>query len=240
MPPPKIRVFATPAIVAQAAAHHIADAAGSAIRDTGAFTLALSGGQTPRPLYQLLADEPSRFPIDWSKIEIFFTDERCVPPENPQSNFHMASETLLDFAPIPPENIHRIRGEIDPQAAAIEYGQLLKQRFADGGLHLALLGMGEDGHTASLFPGSAALAETNHRCVANFVHNLNAWRITMTVPFLNRSKQILMLVTGSAKAKPVQQALETTDAAKPLPVHLINPSSGHLTWFLDADAARME
>jgi 6-phosphogluconolactonase len=151
----------------------------------------------------------------------------------------MASETLLDVVPIPPANIHRIRGEIDPRAAAIEYGQLLKQRFADGGLHLALLGMGEDGHTASLFPGSSALAETNHRCVANFVEKLNAWRITMTLPFLNRSKHVLMLVAGSAKAKRVQQALEPTDAAEPLPVQLINPSSGQLTWFLDA-AACME
>ncbi|MCY2954999.1 MAG: 6-phosphogluconolactonase [Planctomycetota bacterium] len=240
MPPPKIRVFATPAIVAEAAAQHIAESAESALRDTGSFAIALSGGNTPRMLYQLLADEPYVSRIDWSKVEIFFGDERCVPPEDRESNFHRASETLLDLVPIPPANIHRIRGEIDPQAAAIEYGQLLKQRFADGGLDFALLGMGEDGHTASLFPGSAALAETNHRCVANFVDNLNAWRITMTVPFLNRSKQILMLVTGSAKAERVQQALEPTDAAEPLPVQLINPSSGHLTWFLDAAAACME
>jgi 6-phosphogluconolactonase len=239
MPPPKIRVFATPADLAQAAAQLVADSADAAIRDTGSFSIGLSGGNTPRALYQLLSDEPYLSRLDWLNIHVFFTDERCVLPEDAQSNFRMVSETLLDIAPIPPANIHRIRGEIDPAAAAIEYGLLLKQRFADSGLDLALLGMGEDGHTASLFPGSSVLTETHHRCVATFVDKLDAWRITTTLPFLNRSKQILLLVTGSAKAECVQEVLESGDAPEPLPVQLLNPSSGQLAWFLDAAAASM-
>lgn len=240
MLPSRIRVFAKPADLAQAAADYVVDVARSAIRDRGSFSIGLAGGNTPRGLYRLLSDEPYVSQIDWDNVNVFFTDERCVPPEDSQSNFRMASESLLDIAPIPPANIHRMRGEIDPATAAKEYGQLLGERFADGGLDLALLGMGEDGHTASLFPGTTALSETHHRCVATYVEKLNAWRITTTFPFLNRSGRILLLVTGASKAKCVQHVLESGDDSGLLPVQLLNPVSERPTWFLDAAAAAME
>lgn len=239
MEAPQIRVFPTPDAAAQAVADHIIASAAAAIDQRGSFTLALSGGSTPKPVYELLADEPYLSRIPWPKVEVFFCDERCVPPEHAESNFRLARETLLDYIDIPPANIHRMRGEIDPQTAAIEYGQMLKEKFGDAGLDLALLGMGADGHTASLFPGTAALQETHHRCVATFVEKLQAWRISLTLPFLNRSNEVLILVTGANKAARVQEVLEATDEAEPLPVQRIDPVSGQLLWYLDVDAAGM-
>lgn len=236
---PRIRVFPTPEAVARAVADHIVESAAVAIGDRGTFTLGLSGGKTPKPIYELLADAPYLTRIEWPKVEIFFCDERCVPPEHADSNFRMIRETLLDYVDIPPANIHRMRGEIDPETAATEYGRMLKERFGDDGLDLALLGMGEDGHTASLFPGSAALKEMEHRCVANFMDKLNTWRLTLTIPFLNRSHEALIPVTGASKATRVQEVLEGIGDAEPLPVQLINPATGQLLWFLDTGAAGM-
>jgi 6-phosphogluconolactonase len=235
----KIRVFPDPQALAEAAAEFIARAAETAIATAGEFTIALSGGQTPRPLYQKLSSEPFINQIDWSKVRIFFADERCVPPVHADSNFRMASETLLDLVPLQPGNIHRLRGEIEPEAAAIEYGQLLKARFGDNGPDVAILGMGEDGHTASLFPDTAALAEQEHRCVANYVEKLNAWRLTMTAPFLNRTKEVLVLVTGQNKAATLHQVLEGERDPKRFPIHLIDPPEGRVIWMLDAAAAEM-
>ncbi|MGE5612579.1 MAG: 6-phosphogluconolactonase [Bacillota bacterium] len=236
---PKIRVFPTPETVARAVVDHIVESAATAIGEQGNFSIGLSGGKTPKPIYELLTDEPYLGRIEWPKVEIFFCDERCVPPEHADSNFRLIRETLLDYVDIPPANIHRMRGEIDPEAAAAEYGRMLKEKFGEGGLDLALLGMGEDGHTASLFPGSSALEEAEHRCVATFVEKLNAWRLTLTVPFLNRSREVLIPVTGVNKAARVQEVLEGLDDAEPLPVQLINPDSDQLLWFLDAGAAGM-
>lgn len=236
---PEIKVFPDSAAVTREAAERVADAARRAIDEAGRFSLALSGGSTPRPVYELLAQEPLRSQIAWQKVEIFFGDERCVPPDSPQSNFHMASEAMLSKLPIPPANVHRMRGEIDPNQAAIEYGQMLKEKFGDGGLDLVLLGMGPDGHTASLFPGTEALHETHHRCVANFVPKLNAWRITLTLPFLNRCRDVMFLVAGADKAPMVARVLEGPPDAEPLPVQLIRPT-GRLIWLLDAPAAGME
>ncbi len=146
--------------LAAAAADRIVKAADDAIANRGGFSIALSGGSTPKTLFQLLAGESYSKRIDWNNWQIYFGDERCVPPDHPDSNFRMASEALLDRVPIRPDHIHRMKGEIDPQLAATEYGQLLKQDFGDGGLDVILLGMGDDGHTASLFPHTAALAET--------------------------------------------------------------------------------
>lgn len=235
----KIRVFPDPAAVAQAAAEFIAHAAQTAIAAAGQFNIALSGGDTPRPLYQLLASDSFISQIDWSKVHIYFADERCVPPVHPDSNFRMASETLLDLVPLPPGNIHRMRGEIEPEAAAAEYGQLLKAQFGDGGLDVAILGMGEDGHTASLFPGTKALDEQQHRCVANYVEELQSWRLTMTAPFLNRTKEVLILVTGKNKAATLHQVLEGERDAKRYPIQLIDPPEGRVVWMLDAAAAEM-
>lgn len=237
---PQIRVLPTPQAVAQAAAREVLQAASAAIAQRGAFALSLAGGNTPSELYRVLADEPYLHQIDWSKVEIYFGDERCVAPEDPQSNFRMASETLLDVVPVPPANIHRIRGEAEPEAAAKDYGQMLKSRFGEGGVDLALLGMGQDGHTASLFPGSPALDEMHHRCVATYVDKLRMWRISMTAGFLNRSGLVLVLVTGQEKAATIQDVLESEPDPHRLPIQAINPPAGRMLWLLDAAAAGMQ
>jgi 6-phosphogluconolactonase len=235
---PEIQVLPTPAEVAHEAARRIVTLADEAIALSGSFTLALAGGSTPKALYELLANDPYNHQIDWSKVQIFFGDERTVPPTDAQSNFRMAKEALLDHVPIPRNQVFRMRGEIEPEAAAIEYGQLLKERFGDGGLDCCLLGMGDDGHTASLFPNTTALSEPKHRCVANRVEKLNTWRITMTAPFINRSRQVILLVTGESKQSRLAEVLEGPRDPQRLPVQLIEPE-GRLTWLLDIAAAGM-
>lgn len=209
------------------------------------FSLTLSGGTTPKMLYALLASEPYRSRIDWPNVEIFFADERCVPPDHADSNFGMINETLLSKVPIPQENIHRMRGELEPNEAAKEYGEMLKEKFpstgsgqaGEGGLEMILLGMGDDGHTASLFPRTEALKETKHRCVSNFVPKLNAWRLTLSAPFINRAADVMILVTGAGKTKVLSEVLEGPRDPDRLPVQLIEPSDGRLTWLIDVDAA---
>lgn len=236
----KIRVMPDAPAVAQAAAERVIEAARSAIDAAGAFHLALSGGSTPRALYELLSAEENVGRIEWGKVHVYFADERCVSPTHADSNFRLASDTLLDVVPIPPGNIHRMKGEIDPETAATEYGRMLKETFGDeGGLDLAILGVGEDGHTASLFPGTPSLAEAHHRCLATFVEKLNAWRITMTAPFLNRSREVLVLATGEKKAGIIQQVLEGDPDPQRLPIQLIDPPDGRVTWLLDSAAAGM-
>ncbi len=233
-----IKVATTPADVARQAADIVVASAQSAIAEKGSFSLALSGGRTPEALYTLLASEPYRSQVDWSRTEFYFGDERCVPPDSPQSNYGMARRTLA-AAPIPETNFHRMRGEIEPEQAAREYGQLLKQKFGDGGIDLVLLGMGDDGHTASLFPHTSALDEQEHRCVANYVEKLSTSRITLTAPFINRSGGVLVLVAGAEKAARVHEVLEGAKDPHRLPIQMINPGSGRLTWILDAGAAGM-
>ena len=228
------------AALVEEAAGRVAASAEQAIADRGMFSIALSGGNTPRPIYERLSTEPYRSRIDWSKVHVFFGDERCVPPDSDQSNYRMASEALLSRVPIPPDHVHRIRGEIDPEQAAIEYGRLLKEMFGDGGLDLILLGMGPDGHTASLFPGTPALHETRHRCVANYVDKLRSWRVTLTAPFINRSREVMFLVSGADKAATLAQVLEGPRDPDRLPSQLIQPENGRLIWLLDSAAAGME
>jgi 6-phosphogluconolactonase len=236
---PRIHVSPDAAAVAKEAAEHVVRAAAEAIKLRDSFSIALSGGRTPKALYEFLAGEPYVSRINWAKVEVFFGDERCVPPGHADSNFRMASEALLDHVPIRPERVYRMRGEIEPEAAAMEYGQLLKAKFGEEGVDLALLGMGDDGHTASLFPETAALKETKHRCVANFVPKLKSWRITMTAPFLNRSREVLVLVTGGEKAKRVAEVLEGERDPLRLPIQLIDPPTGQVTWLMDVGAAGM-
>src|SRR5688500_8208470 len=236
---PEIKVVPDPAAVAEEAAKRVVRAADEAITLAGKFSLVLAGGSTPKVLYELLASDMYRDRIDWPKVEIYFGDERTVGPDHPDSNYRMAAESLLTRVPIQPENVHRMRGEIDPNEAAIEYGQLLKQKFGDGGPDLVLLGMGDDGHTASLFPNTEALNETKHRAVANRVEKLNTWRITMSAPFINRAREVVVLVAGAGKAKRLAEVLEGPRELQRLPVQLIAPASGKLTWIVDAAAAGM-
>lgn len=242
---PEIRVFPTPKQLVHEVAERIVAAARAAAAEGNMFSLFLSGGSTPKALFELLASDEFRDQLDWRAVELYFGDERCVPPDDDRSNYKMAKQTLIDRVPIPADNVYRMKGEIDPEAAAKEYGQMLKQRFMDDGPDVLLLGMGDDGHTASLFPGTKALEETHHRCVANYVpHDYipagTSWRITLTFPFINRSRAVFALVTGSSKAERMSQVLEGTDAAsKALPIRRVMPVSGKLTWFLDVAAAGM-
>jgi 6-phosphogluconolactonase len=221
------------------AARRIVAAAEAKLADTNCFfSMGLSGGSTPKALYELLASDPYKSQLNWSKVDIFFGDERCVPPDDKDSNYMMAHVAMLAKLPLPEPNIHRMRGELPPEDAAIQYGKLLKERFHDGGVDLNLLGMGDDGHTASLFPGTKALDETEHRCVANFVPRMDTWRVTMTYPFLNRSAQVLIMVAGQSKAARVKQVLEGPRDPHLLPIQGIAPA-GKLTWLLDEAAASM-
>jgi 6-phosphogluconolactonase len=203
-----------------------------ALAERNEFRIALSGGNTPAPVYARIAAEAHDFP--WDRVRFTFGDERCVPPDDPQSNFRMARENLFVPASVPEKSIMRMRGEIDPQIAAQEYEDELAAIAAGGGEpiyqhDLILLGLGPDGHTASLFPGTAALQETTHRVVANFVPKFNAWRLTFTYPLINHARQILFLV-GASKSP---QLIERVLAGDPeFPAARVNPVAGGVTWMI--------
>jgi 6-phosphogluconolactonase len=243
MTTPEIKVLPDPAAIAMEAAERVARAAAEAIALQERFCIALAGGSTPKALYEVLAGEPFRARIDWAMVNVFFGDERCVPPDHPESNYRMAREALLSRVPIPGDNVYRMRGETDPQEAAREYGEMLKEKFGDAGVDLCLLGMGADGHTASLFPGTPAVEETKHRVVANYAENSTtgrSWRITMTAPFINRSHRVMVLVEGAAKARRVSEVLEGPPDPLRLPIQLISPASGNMAWLIDVAAAGMD
>jgi 6-phosphogluconolactonase len=234
-----IKVLPDAAAVAHEAAERVVAAAKRAADEGRTFSIALAGGSTPNALYELLASDAYKSRIDWPKVEVFFGDERNVPPDHKDSNYRMARQALLSRVPIPADNVYRMAGELPDEQAAKEYGQLLKEKFGDGGLDMVLLGMGDDGHTASLFPETEALDERKHRAVANHVPKLNASRITLTAPFINRAREVIILVAGDSKAKRVQEVLEGPRDPRRLPVQLIEPAEGTLTWLLDAGAAGM-
>jgi 6-phosphogluconolactonase len=236
---PSLAIHPDSAALAFAAADAFAVAAAKAIAGRGTFTVAVSGGSTPKAMFQLLATPNFSLRIDWPSVEVYFVDERGVPPEHDDSNFKMANNALLSRVPIKPENIHRMRGEIDANQSAIEYGRLLKARFRDDGVDQCWLGMGDDGHTASLFPHSPAVKETHHRCVAQFLEHSTtgrSWRITMTAPFINRSTEVVVLLAGEKKAVPLAEVLNGPRDPERLPMQLIQPASGRMTWMLDRAA----
>lgn len=217
----------------------LADAAGAR---TGRFTVALAGGSTPRALYALLATPGFASRIPWLRVQLFWGDERCVPPDHAESNYRMARESLLSKIAIPEKNIHRIAGEKEPKVAAAEYEHELIRFFhlAAGGLprfDLILLGVGEDGHTASLFPGGAALDDTEPLVASVYVERLKAQRITLTLPALNAGAQVFFLVAGQSKAAIVKELLEADSASAKLPAQRVRPVRGALTWFIARDAA---
>jgi 6-phosphogluconolactonase len=214
------------------AAGFIFELARQALAERDKFRIALSGGNTPRPVYAELAQMAADFP--WDKAFITFGDERCVPPEDEQSNYRMARENLLIPAHIPDQSVLRMRGEIEPQSAAEEYEQkldlLAKERDERIYRHdLLLLGLGDDGHTASLFPGTAALEETTRRVAANFVPKVNSWRLTFTYPLINAARQVCFLVNASKHAELVERVLQ---GDQELPASRVQPISGNLTWIL--------
>jgi 6-phosphogluconolactonase len=214
------------------AANFIVDLARKALAERNEFRIALSGGNTPRPIYTELARTARDLP--WEKMLITFGDERCVPPDHEQSNYRMARETLFVPAAVPDKSIMRMRGEIDPQIAAQEYQDnvdlLAAQRGEQVYRHdLILLGLGDDGHTASLFPGTAALEERARRVVANFVPKFNACRLTFTFPLINQARMICFLVNAAKHADLIENVLEG-DAK--YPASRVNPGAGDVTWIL--------
>ncbi len=228
--------------LSQKAAERFVALANEASASSGRFTVALSGGSTPRALYSLLATPGFAERIPWSKVHLFWGDERCVPPDRADSNYRMVRESLLTKISIPSENIHRMAGEKEPKTTAVEYEKELKTFFqlSEGALprfDLILLGLGEDGHTASLFPGSAALDETEHLVAKVYVKKLNAHRLTLALPVLNESAQIYFLVAGKTKATIVKELLGTHPTMAKFPAQRIQPVNGALTWFITRDAA---
>jgi 6-phosphogluconolactonase len=239
-----LRLFPDAESISQAAAGEFIRCATEALSARGRFTVALSGGSTPQHLYQLLAGPPYRTQVDWKRMDIFWGDERCVPPDHRDSNYRMAREAMLDRLPIPTGQVHRIEAErTDRASAARDYqATLAKVCGVDPagqppGLDLVLLGMGPDGHTASLFPGTAALKETQKWAVVNYVPKFATDRITLTVPVLNRARQVLFLVAGTDKAEPLAEVLEGPPDPTRLPSQLIQPSAGKVVWFVDRLAA---
>src|SRR6185312_4457790 len=237
---PKVEIFGSPQELFRAAAEKFCTLGSEAIKTHGRFSVALSGGSTPRGLHQeLVTHFASR--LDWNRVFFFWGDERHVPPDSSDSNYRMAKETLLSKLPIPPENISRVQSELpDARQAAAKYEQALQQFFhpepdSFPKFDFILLGMGPDGHTASLFPGTAALQEKDHLVVANWVGKLNTFRITFTYPVLNSAACIMFLVNGDEKAEMVRRALK--DSAANLPCQKVRPDDGALLWYLDKGAA---
>lgn len=237
-----LEVFENSELVARAAANRFTSLAASAIKQQGRFSVALSGGQTPKRVYELLASDEFKDQINWRDVHIFFGDERPVPPDHPASNYGMALATLISKVSIPPINVHRIIGEAEPQTSARLYETELKAFFTGATwprFDLVFLGMGEDGHTASLFPGTAALKEHTAWVVANWVERLGEFRITFTAPAINAAANILFLVTGEKKAALLAEVLRGPYEPERLPAQLVKPDAGSLVWMVDAEAERM-
>lgn len=235
----EVRVLPDPTEAALAAAHEVAHVARDAVANRGIFRIALSGGSTPRLLFDVLTHPPFREGIDWSQTHFFFVDERCVPPHHERSNYRMAKEHLFQPLEVPPDRVARMRGEDDPETAARAYEDVLAADFGGPGpafrFDFVLLGLGADGHTASLFPGTAALLEDRRLVVANRIPTLSEWRLTLTLPVLNASRHAVFLVTGGEKSEAV--AAVTKGRTPELPASRVHLDGGSLIWIVDEAAA---
>ena len=238
------KIFSDRLSLIEGAAAYIADAAGASIRAGGRFTIALSGGNTPKPIYARLAQPPYVERIDWKRTHVFFGDERCVSPDDARSNYHMAKMELLDHVPIPAGNVHRIHGELDPEKAAADYTAELEARFGKSGsgtpasgFDLILLGMGDNGHTASLFPGLPAVLEKSRWVMAQYVEVVQMWRLTLTPVVINAAARVGFVVSGADKAEMLHRVLEGPYEPIVLPSQIVKPANGELVWLLDVPAA---
>ncbi len=232
--------------LAERAAQYLVEMVGEAVAGRGRARIAISGGTTPKATFQLLADpyQPWRSRMPWNSLDLYWVDERCVGPNDAQSNYRMTREALLDHIPLAPDQIHRIQGELAPEAAADKYEAELRNTFRlEGGqsplFDLVALGMGPDGHTASLFPETAALHELNRIAVANHVPQKDTWRITLTWPVINAARSVFFLIAGEDKAQVLKDVLTGPRDVERLPSQLIRPSSGILTLILDKAAASL-
>lgn len=209
------------------------------LQDQPIFTFALSGGSTPKQLYTLLTKEPYKLIIPWERIHFFWGDERAVPFEDERNNARMAYETLLDVVGVPSENIHVMRTDIEPEAAAAEYEKILQKYFKDSDttFDLVLLGMGDDGHTLSLFPGTEVVHEKKAWVKAFFLKAQDMFRITLTAPVVNEAACVIFMATGAGKALTLKSVIEGDFNAEKFPSQLIRPQDGELHWFVDEAAA---
>jgi 6-phosphogluconolactonase len=238
------RVLPTSAATARAAAQLFSDVASKAAADRGVARIAISGGTTPKSMFQLLADPAEAFlkQVPWDRIELYWVDERCVPPDHPESNYRMTKEALLSKVPLPAERVHRMEGELDPEVAAARYESVIRNTFRLEGAEtptfdLILLGMGDDGHTASLFPHTGALNEMSHIVVPNHVPQKDTWRITLTWPVINQGREVAFLIEDEEKAEVLHDVFLGPYQPETYPSQLIRPASGRLGLLLDRAAA---
>jgi len=240
---PEIRIFENLQDLSWAAATRFEEQARVKTLEKKPFSVAVSGGSTPKLLFELLANPGFQGRVRWSNLQLFQVDERCVPPDDAQSNYRMIRQALLEAVPLPPENFHRMAAELpDRDQAAQAYAEEIARalRSAPGELprfDLIFLGMGPDGHTASLFPGSPALGEGTSWVAQNFAAQLNSHRLTLTLPVLNAAAHVIFLVAGADKAETLRQVLE--GPARNFPAQLIQPTNGTLSWFLDESASHL-
>jgi len=236
----KIKIYPDFGKITNAAVEAFVLFSNKAICQRGRFTVSLSGGSTPRPFYHALGEPATRLRMDWAHMHFFWGDERPVPPEHPDSNFRMVKEALIDPVAIPEANIHRVPAEMDVRLAAFSYEEVLRDFFEGDWprFDLILLGMGKDGHTASLFPESAGLNEEYRWFIANLAPKRQTWRLTLTKHAINAAREIWVLVQGEAKAEKLAEVM--ADAKDPWenPIQLVHPEEGELTWWVDAAAAQ--
>ena len=233
-----------PAALAWRAAQHLVELIEEAVAARGRARIAISGGTTPKATFKLLADPAQPFVnhVPWEHLELFFVDERTVPPDNADSNYRMTREALLDHVAIRPENVHRMQGELEPEVAAAQYEFDLRRTFRLEGAEtprfdVVTLGMGDDGHTASLFPHTHAIHEMGRLAVANQVPQKDTWRVTLTWPVINHAREVFFLIEGAAKADRLKEVFMGPKDVERLPSQLIWPASGILTLILDKAAA---
>ena len=242
----EVRIFPDLPSLSRAAAAEFVALAREAIRSRGRFTVALSGGSTPKMLYTLLAEDPEwRDQVAWDKVHFFFSDERHVPPDHPDNNYRMAYRSLLSKVPAPPWNAHRMATELMDAAPVADYcAHILREFFRLGPgevprFDLVLLGLGADGHTASLFPGNEALKETQRLAVAAWVPQMEAWRVTLTIPVFNNAAEVMFLVSGAGKAEALRAVLEGPEDSARWPAQSVRPWRGRRRFFVDQDAAQL-
>lgn len=235
----KLRVFETPEILSEAAAELMVQIAANSLAERGRFVISLSGGKTPERLFKILAESPFYTKIQWANTFIFWGDERCVPYNDERNNAHRARILLIDKIPIPSDNVFPIPVNMEPAEAARQYEETIKDYFGNKtpGFDLILLGLGENGHTASLFPETEVLHEKTALVKQVYVEEQKMFRITMTAPLLNLARNILFLVTGKSKSEILKTVLEGPMETDKYPAQLIKPAVGDLWWFADKAAA---
>lgn len=233
-----LHVFRSPADLAEGIADAFVASARDAIAARKRFAVALAGGTTPKSAYALLARDPHRSRVEWGCVTFYFGDERCVPPDDPQSNYGTARDALLSHLDLRPGQVHRMRGEAEPRAAALEYARLLRDTLGEmPQLDLCMLGIGADGHTASLFPGQNPLTDDDALARAVYAPAIEMWRLTITPSVINASREVLFGVSGKEKSAALHAIREGAYDPQRYPAQIVRPLGGRVLWLVDAEAA---